>query len=273
MAIANGTYLENLVNPQVLADMIDKKLRDYIRFAPLAEIDYTLEGRPGNTITLPWFNLLANASAVNEGEDIPISQLTASTTTATIRKLAVGAQITDESVLSGYGRPLDNIVRQEAEALAAGVDDEMLGVLGSIASTMTFTAAASAVAPNDLNEALELFGEDIEGVKVAVVAPALHTKLRKTTDWMPASEIAADRIVRGAVGEAYGCQILVSNKLKDTGNAYIVKPGALRIFMKRGTLVETQRNIVNKSTIITADQHEVCWLYDSSKAIKVVPAS
>ena len=272
MAIANGTYLENLVNPQVLADMMDKKLRDLIKFAPLAEIDYTLQNRPGDTITLPWFNLLGSASVTSEGEDITIHQLTASTTTATVHKLTIGAQITDESVLSGYGRPLDNIVRQEAEALAAGVDDEMLGVLNSIGSTMTYTASASAIAPDDLNDALELFGEDIDGAKVAVVAPALHTALRKTREWLPASEIAADRMIRGAVGEAFGCQILVSNKLKESGNAFIVKPGALRIFMKRGTLVETQRNIVNKSTIITADQHEVCWLYDASKAIKVVGA-
>lgn len=47
------TLLANIINPEVMADMIDKKLVDLMKFAPLAEIDYTLQGRPGDTIILP----------------------------------------------------------------------------------------------------------------------------------------------------------------------------------------------------------------------------
>lgn len=47
------TLLANIINPEVMADMIDKKLVDLMKFAPLADIDYTLQGRPGDTITLP----------------------------------------------------------------------------------------------------------------------------------------------------------------------------------------------------------------------------
>lgn len=270
MAITNGTYLTNLVNPQVLADMIDKKLVNAIKFAPLADIDYTLAGRPGDTITLPSWNYIGAASVTAEGENITIHQLTASTVSASVHKLGIGVQITDEAVLSGYGDPIGEAIRQETLSIAAGVDDEVLAILGSIASAMTASAASSsAVTPDDLNNALELFGEDIDGTKVVLVGPELYTALRKADDWLPASEIAADRLVRGAVGEAFGCQVIVTNKLKAQKKAFIVKPGALRIFLKRDTLVETQRNIVNKSTIMTADKHFVAYLYDASKAIQV----
>ena len=272
MAIANGTYLENLVNPEVMADMIDKKLVDAIKFAPLAEIDYTLNNRPGDTITLPSWNYIGDSALVAEGSDITIHQLTATTVSATVHKYGIGVQITDEAVLSGYGDPVGEAARQEILSIAGAFDDEFLTVLGSIASTMTYTASASSIAANDLSDALELFGEDIDGAKVSVVEPALYTKLRNTQNWLPASEIAADRLIRGAVGEAFGCQIIVSNKLKNSGNAYIVKPGALRLFLKRDTMVETQRNIINKSTVMTADKHGVASLYDASKAIKVVGA-
>lgn len=47
------TLLSNIVNPQVMADMVDKKLVDLMKFAPLATIDTTLAGRPGDTITVP----------------------------------------------------------------------------------------------------------------------------------------------------------------------------------------------------------------------------
>lgn len=271
MAISNGTYLTNLVNPQVLADMIDKKLVDAIKFAPLADIDYTLAGRPGDTITLPSWNYIGAASVTAEGENITIHQLTASTVSASVHKLGIGVQITDEAVLSGYGDPIGEAVRQETLSIAAGVDDEVLAILGSIASAMT--ASASSITPDAVNDALELFGEDIDGTKVVLVDPTLYTAFRKADDWLPASEIAADRLVRGAVGEAFGCQVIVTNKLKGKDAAYIVKPGALRIFLKRDTLVETDRNIVNKSTIMTADKHFVAYLYDASKAIKVAKSS
>lgn len=47
------TKLRNLVNPQVMADMISATLPKKIKFAPIANIDTTLVGRPGNTITVP----------------------------------------------------------------------------------------------------------------------------------------------------------------------------------------------------------------------------
>ena len=50
-----GTYLENLFDPQVVADLIDTKLTDKIAFAPLATIDNTLQGRAGDTVTLPYY--------------------------------------------------------------------------------------------------------------------------------------------------------------------------------------------------------------------------
>ena len=51
--MGDSTYLSNLVNPQVMADVVNKKLIHAIRFAPLADIDTTLVGQPGDTISLP----------------------------------------------------------------------------------------------------------------------------------------------------------------------------------------------------------------------------
>lgn len=51
-----GTYLSSLFNPQVVADIIDTRLTDNMVFAPLARIDYTLQGRAGNTVTMPYYS-------------------------------------------------------------------------------------------------------------------------------------------------------------------------------------------------------------------------
>ena len=50
------TKLANLVNPQVMGDLVDKKLHDLIRFLPLAEVDETLVATPGNTLYLPSYS-------------------------------------------------------------------------------------------------------------------------------------------------------------------------------------------------------------------------
>jgi N4-gp56 family major capsid protein len=274
---ASGTYLADLIDPQVLADIIDSKLVDAIRFAPLAVIDDTLVGRPGSTVDLPRYAYIGDATTVAEGADIPIVKLEEDTVQAEIHKICKGTQITDEAILSGFGNPVDEGAKQLLLSIASKLDNEMLTVLGTIASPMVYTGtktlAQGGLEPEDVNNGLELFGEDVDGEKVLLCSPALHTKLRNTKEWVPASEIAADMLIKGAVGEAYGCQVVVSNKLKTSGNAFVVKPGALRIFLKRDTLVETARDIVNKSTIVTADKHEVCYLYDASKAIKLVPAT
>ena len=81
---ANGTKLENLVNPQVLADMISAELPNAIRFAPLAVVGRKLEGRAGNTITMPKYGYIGDAVDVAEGEDIPISQMSTTTTQVTV---------------------------------------------------------------------------------------------------------------------------------------------------------------------------------------------
>lgn len=47
------TKLSNLLNPEVVASYIDTKLVDKIKLSPLAVIGTELQGRPGNTLTVP----------------------------------------------------------------------------------------------------------------------------------------------------------------------------------------------------------------------------
>lgn len=266
------TKLTNLVNPEVMADIIEKKLVDAMKFAPLATIDNTLQGRPGDTISLPSFNYIGDASTLAEGSSLTPALLTASAVNVTIHKIANGVSISDEAILSGYGDPVGEITDQLALSVASQEDNEVLATLANIGAAMTHTTAADPK-DTDILAALELFGEDIDGVKVAVVSPAVYTAMRSNTNqWIPASELAAGVAIRGVVGEYGGCQVVVSNKLKTSKNIYIVKPGALRIFIKRGTVVEADRDILNFTNVFTASKHFATYLYDASKAIKITKA-
>lgn len=279
-----ASVLANMVNPEVMADMIDKKLTDLIKFAPLADIDYTLQGRPGDTITLPSWNYIGDANTLAEGASLNTVVLSAGKTNATIHKVAQGVEITDEAVLSGFGDPLGEAASQLALAIASRVDNEVLSILHSIdANGLLYNTANNNTVPavTDIIPALTLFGEDIEdGVTVALVSPAVYQAMRTTvgaSTWIPASEIAAGIAVKGVVGEFAGCQVMVSNKLKTdaagAGDIYLVKPGALRIFLKRDTLVESDRDILKFTTTMTASKHFVAYLYNAKKAVRIATAA
>ena len=247
-----GTYLSDLFNPQVVADLIDTKLTNNMVFAPLARIDTTLQGRAGNTVTMPYYSYIGKASTVSEGYDIPLSKLTQTTTSVTIVKYGKAVQITDEAVLSGYGDPLDEAATQIALSIDDAIDDALLAALAAnSASAQNYATSDSSVAlaPADIPLALAKFGEDMEGEKALLVTPDFYAKL-VGENWIPASEIAADVRIRGAVGLAYGCQVIVSNRLATAGNLYIVKPNTLAVFIKRNSMIETDRDIPNQSTVL-----------------------
>ena len=264
-----GTYLSSLFNPQVVADIIDTKLTDNMVFAPLAKIDYTLQGRAGNTVTLPYYSYIGMASAVSEGYDIGIRKLVQSTSSVTIVKYGVAAQLTDEAVLSGYGDPLGEAANQISTSLDDAMDNALLSALaGNTASAQNYTGASTGLVPADIPLALAKFGEDMDGQKALLVTPDFYAKLIGT-DWIPASEIAADVRIRGAAGMAYGCQVIVSNRLTTSNNLYIVKPGALAVFIKRGTFIETDRDILNESTVIKGSILAAPYLLNPAGMIKL----
>lgn len=267
----NGTYLSALFNPQVVADLIDTKLTNKMVFAPLARIDRTLQGRAGNTVTLPYYSYIGKASTVSEGYDIPIKKLTQTTTSVTVVKYGIGAQLTDEAVLGGYGDPLGEAADQITTSIADALDDALLAAMAAVSASenvYSTSNSTTALAPADIPLALAKFGEDVDGEKVLLVTPDFYAKL-VGTDWVPASEIAAGIRIRGTVGMSYGCQVVVSNRLKTDGNLYIVKPNTLAVFMKRDTLVEMDRDILNQSTVIAGSKLCAPYLLNPSGLIKL----
>lgn len=273
-----GTYLSSLFNPQVVADLIETKLTNNMVFSPLAMIDYTLQGRAGNTVTLPYYTYIGAASSVSEGHDIPVAKLTQSTSSVTIIKYGKAVQITDEAVLSGYGDPLGEAAMQVALACDDAMDNALLAALtaNSASESNYSTSASTGLEPEDIPLALAKFGEDADGQKVLLVTPDFYAKLvgqPAATNWIPASEIAAEIKIRGTVGMAYGCQVVVSNRLIAAGNLYIVKPRTLAVFIKRGVMVETDRDILNQSTVLAGSILAAPYLLNPKGMIKLSVAS
>ena len=267
-ATSNTTMLSDLLDPQVVADYIDKKLIDFIRFAPLATIRDDLVGRPGDEVTVPFYKYVGAAEAVAEGEDIPIAKLTQGTKRAKVSKIGRAIQFTDEALLSAYN---NDIAEEAAKQVVLAINDkvEKMFLTAMSGATLTSSISASGNPAAGVVDALVKFGEDVDGQKVLLCDPNFYARLLKSDGWIPNTEMGAEIIVRGTLGAVYGTQVVLTNRLIGTGKAYIVKPGALALFMKRDTLVEFDRDKLDQTNFIIGSKIFCPYLYDETKIIKV----
>lgn len=264
------TLKANLIIPEVMADLVESKLGDNITLLPLAVEDNTLVGQPGDTLKFPAFKYIGKATIVAENGQIETGKLEAGTTSATVHKYAKGISITDEAKLSGHGDPMGEAAKQLARAIDQGVDDELFDKLNAVGVSRKHIDTT--ISADNIADALVLFGEDLTGDKVLLTDAAGFAALRKDADYIRASDMGQRMITDEIVGEVWGCQILISNKIKtDTTvkekSYFIVKPGALRLVNKRGTLVEVKREAEYARDNIYATKHCVAYLYDASKVV------
>ena len=266
---SNTTMLSDLLDPQVVADYIDKKLIDAIRFAPLAKIDTTLVGRPGDTVSLPQYSYAGPAEAVSEGADIPISKLTQDVAEVKVSKIGRAIQFTDEALLSAYNNDIaEEAAKQVVLAINDKVEIDLLARMKADAD-LYYNLTSFSHITDGVADALVNFGEDIDGEKVLLCDPTFYSYLLKSEGWIPNTEIGANIIIRGTVGSVYGTQVVLTNRLKNTNSAFIVKPGALAIFMKRDTLVEFDRDKLDQTNYIIGSKIIAPYVYDKSKLIKI----
>lgn len=258
------TKMNAMINPEVLGAMVDGELEFALKFTNLATVDHTLVGRAGNTVSLPAYKMIGEAVDVAEGEAIPVEALATENENVTVKKAGKGVRITDEAILSGYGDPLGQASKQLAKAIASKVDSDVMACLDKIGPEMTINKALSAEV---VSEALVKFGEDLDGQKVLLISPAQLHALKQDPTWLSVQELGKEALVEGAIGQIHGCDVVISNRID--GANYIVKPGAVAIYLKRETSLETERIPSIRATELTVDKHYTVHLADVTKAIKI----
>lgn len=255
--------LNNLIDPQVLADYLDVKLMDAIKFAPLCAVRNDLVGKPGDTLTLPKYGFIGIAEDVEEGEDIPMAELASTSVDVKVKKAGKGVTITDEAILSAYGDPEDEIAKQLLMSIAGKVDNDCAEAFRQ--ATMQVTAAK--FDKYVISDMMAKFGEDIEEEMTALINPAHLAELRRDADFVQVNQ--GQVIMNGEVGRLFGVRIAISNKVQ-ANEAFLVKQGAVKILMKRNVAVEADRDIVNKTNIFVVDEHYVAYLEDESRIVKAI---
>ena len=258
------TKLQNMINPEVLGAFLETKLVHAIKLSPLAVVGTELQGRAGNTLTLPTWQYIGDAKDLEEGvADTPVA-LEAQSREIKIKKASKSVEITDEALLSGYGNPADEIASQLLTAIASKVEADCFAELEKATLKQVGAVNADTVA-----DALVKFGEDLEEEMFLFINPADYATIRKNANFSYVN--GQQMTIGGTVGFIFNCAVVVSNRVAAT-KAYIVKRGALGIELKRGVNVESDRDILRKTNVYSVDEHYVAYLRDASKVIKIANA-
>jgi N4-gp56 family major capsid protein len=275
------TMLENLIDAEVMADAISGKAASKVRVTPFAKIDTTLEGKnAGDTITVPQFSYIGDAEDVAEGVAAGTVQLTATTTTAKVKKAMKAVTLTDEAVLSGYGDPVGQTEAQLAKAIAAKIDSDAMDALQT--AQLKYDGSASAISYSGIVDAVDVFEEEVNSAKVIFVHPKQVSKLRKDSEFLAADKIAESVIMTGAIGKICNCEVVPSKKVPENegGTGYVCpivklnedaeaesEAPAVTIYMKRNVNLETERHTLSRTTDISVDEIYTAALSDASKVV------
>ena len=283
------TKISNLVNPQVMADIISATLPKQIKFSPLAKIDNTLVGRPGDTITVPKYAYIGDAEDIAEGEAMNPALLTASTTTVKIKKAGKAIELTDEALLSGYGEPAGEGARQLSMAIASKVDIDCLEALYT--APLVYDGSAGVISYEGLVKADAVFGDESDDTKAKVlyIHPNQEQTIRLDGVFMDKNKYGLELVMNGAIGKIAGMEVKKSKRVKkdDNGNwmnpivilatedpnedptadEFATEDAALTIYMKRDVEVEDDRDILAKTTVVSADEHYGVALSNDSKVV------
>ncbi|KAA8373679.1 N4-gp56 family major capsid protein [Leuconostoc carnosum] len=272
------TTLEQMIDPEVMGEMVLAQLPKAIKFDAIAPIDDKLEGRPGDTVTVPRWNYIGDAQDVAEGAAIDYTQMTNSTDTFTIKKAAKGVELTDESVLSGYGDPVGEATRQIAMSIASKIDNDTVAT----ASKSRLSLPSADFTKLDFIDTIEAafiddtsdnnFEDDGSAQGVIYMNPKDVNKVRKAAagDWDRATALGDSILSTGVFGGVLGWQFIRSRKIPE-GSAIIAKPGAMKKYLKRAVQPESARDIDRKLTKFNADMHYGVAIYDDTKLLAIKP--
>ena len=274
------TMIADLINPQVMADMISAKVEKKMVVAPFAKIDTTLEGRPGDTITVPQYAYIGDAKDIAEGVAAETVKLATTTTTAKVKKAMKAVELTDEAVLSGYGNPVGETNNQLAKAIATKVDNDAMDALQK--AQLKAGDGTKEISYNGVVDAIDLFEEEVNTEKVIFVHPKQVTQLRKDPDFIARDKYGNQVMIDGEIGMVANCRVVPSKKVPlDSGEAFYQNPivklqnddeteedaAAITIYLKRDTNVETDRVSLARKTDISADKHYTVALSNTSKVV------
>jgi len=269
-----ATASTDLYIPEVWEDLAQASFTGRTILAQAALTDDKLVGQPGDTVTFPKWNTLSDLEDLTELVPMGTEKMSQSATKATIKEAGKAVEISDTADLVGLGNPQDEAIRQfgilaarkiDADLYAAAIATITGGVTYSDGTTATdskplvFNAGTGVnIGWDPLVDASAVFGDDWEPSDFSglYINSAERARIMKDDDFIKAAQGNGTNTVqnRGLVGDINGVSVFVTNRVP-AGKSLLLKRNALGLKYKRRPIVEQDRDILKRSTVVTTNLH------------------
>lgn len=275
------TQTTDLFVPEVIDSEIKDGVKNNSIFTPTATVDFSLEGKPGNTITFLKYGSIGGADIVGENDVLVPAKLTQNATPVTIEELAKAVEVSYKAEIQGQGSAVDQAIKQIKDVIAMGVDKKLYNtyltnpvhVLNAYSNAtdkkMGFKNIVLATSMLDIEDGSDIFlyihPDQVLDVITdpAFVDAAKYTK-SETNPKLNAAE----------VGSIHGVRIIKTRNItKDVtdgfyNNILIVK-GAGQIRFQKQAEVKSAEDILARKYILAASSLVASATVDDSKLVVI----
>lgn len=268
------TLSTDLYRPEVWADLAYEKFvgKAIVATSPAVVTDDQLVGEPGDTVNMPKWKNLDDMEDLEETDVLVPEKLSQSNSQATIKEAGKAVEWTDKAQLTGIGNVQDEAIRQFGILAARKVDADLIaaatatvtgGITYADGTTATNSAPLSLTATGGLTwanivKAGLLFGDDFDPTEFAglYVNSAGAEVMMNDDKFIAASQNAGGNglLSNGLLGTRNGLNIFLTNRLSAT-KALLLKQNSLGLFYKRRPVVEQDRDILARSTVVATNLH------------------
>lgn len=273
------TQASDLVDPEVMAPAIAGKMENAIKFTKYADLDTTLVGQPGSTITRPKYGYIGAAEDLTEGVPMDTSKMSMTTTEVAVKETGKAVEITEKAIITNVGGTVGEAERQLAIAMADKVEIDYIAAL----DTALQTVGGSPTTPAKILEAVTVFDSEGDLDLVLFMNPADYTTL--VQNLLTVGGTVQERaLTSGQVSELLGLKAIERSRRVAAGKGYLQiysttapeesedPKSAVEIVLKQDVGVNKDADILKRTVVIAANRHYVVNLKDDKGVVKFTGA-
>lgn len=273
------THASDLVDPEVMAPAIAGKMENAIKFTKYADLDTTLVGQPGSTITRPKYGYIGAAEDLTEGVPMDTSKMSMTTTEVAVKETGKAVEITEKAIITNVGGTVGEAERQLAIAMADKVEIDYIAAL----DTALQTVGGSPTTPAKILEAVTVFDSEGDLDLVLFMNPADYTTL--VQNLLTVGGTVQERaLTSGQVSELLGLKAIERSRRVAAGKGYLQiysttapeesedPTSAVEIVLKQDVGVNKDADILKRTVVIAANRHYVVNLKDDKGVVKFTGA-
>lgn len=219
------TKISDIINPQVMADIIEAKIEAQCKLTPYAKVDTTLQGVAGDTVTVPSWNYIGDAedfdveAMADSNGEMNTAKLTAGSTTFTVKCAGKSVSVLQTAINSGLGNPVGQVNVQLAKSVQNKIDNDLIEV--AYTANNEYNGASAPIGYNGIVGAVCKFEDEEDNVeKVMFINPAQEADLLTDDQFISADKFTAGVAVNGSIGKIAGSWVKKSKKVKNVDGVW-----------------------------------------------------